>query len=105
MPGLYNTQLLNRLFPLILSISPYSGANWNQQMFSFFWDEVGSSLWTEDAFDSLFRLLAKRELTDLVPYLFSSKTSQAIFAAMSYQYRGAFIEHLLQMREDVAEEI
>ena len=53
-------------------------------MFNYFWDELGGLLWNEDAFDNMFKLLAKRELTELVSMIFRSRTTTTIFEAMSY---------------------
>ena len=73
-------------------------------MFEYFWEDLGF-LWTEDTFESLFKLLAKKDYEDYVPIIFNSKTSQTIFEAMSYVYRFSFIEHLLQSKHDLIEEI
>ena len=74
-------------------------------MFNYFWDELGGLLWNEDAFDNMFKLLAKRELTELVSMIFRSRTTTTIFEAMSYQYRFAFLDHLLQSRHDLLDEL
>lgn len=63
-------------------------------MFMYFWEELGY-LWSEDTFDNLFKLLAKSDLPDYLGMLFESKTTKAIFEAMSYQYKFSFIEHIL----------
>lgn len=116
-PGLFNSQQLNRLFPLIVSLShataPQSQYSVSQKqvlmsnsgldMFRYFWDSNGH-LWNEDALESVLKLLARRELPDLVPLLFESRTTQTILEAMSYQYRFSFVEHLLQIRNDILEE-
>ena len=116
-PGLFNSQQLNRLFPLVVSLShatapqsQYSVShkqvlmgNSGIDMFRYFWDANGH-LWNEDALESLLKLLARRELPDLVPLLFESRTTQTILEAMSYQYRFSFVEHLLQIRHDILEE-
>jgi|LauGreDrversion4_2_1035121.scaffolds.fasta_scaffold132824_5 hypothetical protein len=73
------------------------------EMFRYFWDG-NSYLWNEDSLESLIKVLARRELPDLVPLLFESRTTQTILEAMSYQYRFSFIEHLLQIRNDILEE-
>jgi hypothetical protein len=104
-PGLYDTQLLNRLFPLIISLSPTENSAWNQDMFGYFWDDLGGFLWNEDSFEALLKLVIKRELLDLIPILFRSRTTHSIFAAMSYHYRFSFIEHLLQLRNDTLDEL
>jgi hypothetical protein len=70
-------------------------------MFSYFWEEIGGYLWNEEALESLIKLLARRELSELLPQVFASRTAHAIFAAMSYSYRYTFIEHLLQVKEEL----
>lgn len=114
-PGLFNSQQLNRLFPLVVSLghaaAPQSEYSHSQvvtgssglEMFRYFWEGNGH-LWTEDALECVLKLLARREQADLVPLLFESRTTQTIFAAMSYQYRFSFVEHLLQVRHDILEE-
>lgn len=69
-PGLYATQSLNRLFPLILALSQYQGQAWHQDMFTFFWEEIGGYLWNEDSLEGLIKVLARRELADLLPQVF-----------------------------------
>lgn len=87
-PGLFNSQQLNRLFPLVVSLahatapqSQYSvslkqvlTSNTGMDMFRYFWDG-NAYLWNEDALESLLKLLARRELPDLVPLLFESRTT------------------------------
>jgi len=73
-------------------------------MFNYFWQDLGY-LWDEDAFENLFKLLAKGENADYLPFLFQSKTLLSIFEAMSYQYRFSFIQHVLQTRKDMLEEL
>lgn len=118
-PGLYNTQTLNKIFPLVVAIthatSPASHfsvsqgglvqGNQGMDMFRYFWEELGGYLWNEDSFECLFKLLARRELTDMVPLVFQSKTTKTIFSGMSYQYRLSFIEHLLNIKHDMMDEI
>jgi hypothetical protein len=98
-PGLFNTQMISRVFPFAVAL-----AKANTGMFAFFWDEMGY-LWDEETLDNLFSMLAKREMADYLTMLFDSRTSRTIFAAMSYQYRFTFVEHLLQTRSDLLEEI
>lgn len=73
-------------------------------MFRFFWEDL-KYLWNEDTFDNLFKLLAKKELVDYLQLMFRSRTAISIFEAMSYQYKFHFIEHLLQTKHDLIEEI
>lgn len=72
-------------------------------MFSYFWNDL-SFLWSEDTFENLFKLLAKRGLSDYVQALFRSRTTVTIFEAMSYQYKFLFIDHILQIKHDLIEE-
>lgn len=118
-PGLYNTQMLYKIFPLVIaithatspatnfsiSIGASSSANPGLEMFKYFWEDLGGYLWNEEHFECLFKLICRRELTDLVPALFSSRTTQAIFEAMSFQYRFSFIERILTQRTDMLEDI
>ena len=69
-PSLYKTQLLNQLYPLIISLSPTPSAPWNNEAFTLFWEDLGGYLWNEDSFESLFKLVLRRELADLIPQLF-----------------------------------
>jgi len=43
-------------------------------MFQYFWEDM-SYLWSEDTFDNLFKLLAKKELSDYLSFIFKSKTT------------------------------
>lgn len=81
--------MVNKLFPFISSIQ-----NGNSDMFMYFWEELGF-LWGEDTLENLFKILAKKDLTDYLSLLFRSRTAHTIFEAMSYHYRFTFIEHLL----------
>lgn len=118
-PGLFNSQLFNRLFPLIVSLTQAASSQSNfsvshgvyrqdnsLEMFTYFWEDLGEYMcWNEDSLESLFKLLARRELPDMLPLVFGSKTAHTIYEAMSYQYRFAFVEHLLQARHDLLDEI
>lgn len=104
-PGLYGTQLFNQLFPLVISLSPTSTSLWDQDMFKYFWEDLGGNLWNEDSFESFFKLILRRELSDVIPILFQSQSTHSIFLSMSYHYRFSFIEHLLQLRHDLIDEI
>ena len=98
-PGLFNTQIVNRIFPFIVSLS-----KGNQEMFVYFLEDLGF-LWDEDTFDNLFETLTKRELNEYLPLVFKSRTVQTIFYAMSYQYRFCYIEHILSAKKDLLDEI
>jgi hypothetical protein len=39
-------------------------------MFTFFWEEIGGYLWNEDSLEGLIKVLARRELADLLPQVF-----------------------------------
>ena len=71
----------------------------------YFWEEIGGYLWNEDNLETLIKVLARRELADLLPQVFSSRTTHAIFTAMSYSYRITFIEHLLSTKEELLAEL
>ena len=73
-------------------------------MFIYFWEDLGY-LWSEDTLEGLFKVLVKRDLEEYLPILFRSRTSHTIFESMSYLYRFSFIEHLLQSKHDLIEEI
>jgi hypothetical protein len=74
-------------------------------MFNYFWEEIGGYLWNEDNLETLIKVLARRELADLLSQVFSSRTTHAIFTAMSYSYRITFIEHLLSTKEELLAEM
>ncbi len=74
-------------------------------MYKYFWEDLGGYLWNEDSFESIFKLVLRREISDVIPILFNSQTTHSIFFAMSYHYRFSFIEHLLQLRHDIIDEI
>lgn len=63
-------------------------------MFKFFWG-MQSSYASEESFECLFRLLARREQSDWVGYFLRSRATWTVFLDMSYSYRPEFIEHLL----------
>jgi hypothetical protein len=44
----------------------------NTEMFKYFWEEMAYVYAQENTFESLFRLLAKKEKPDLISYLLSS---------------------------------
>ena len=68
-PGMFNTQQLRWLFPFIVALQ-----KGNQELFTYFWEDL-SYLWNEDTFDILFKLLAKKDCSDYVTFLFRSKTT------------------------------
>ena len=63
-PGLFDTQELNKLFPFIVALQ-----NQNNLMFQYFWSDLGY-LWNEDTFENLFKLLAKKDQSDYIDLLF-----------------------------------
>jgi hypothetical protein len=75
------------------------------EMFEFFWEELGGSLWNENSFDSLFKLLAKRDLAKFLKSLFKSQTTLAIFYGMSHQYRYTFIDNILNTKQIMLDEL
>ena len=66
-PGIFKTQEISRLFPFIMAIR-YN----NQEMFQYFWEELSFVFSNEETFESLFRVLAKREKPELVSFLLNS---------------------------------
>lgn len=89
-PGVFDTQDINRLFPFVVAIEKQ-----DMPMFKYFLDDLDGSLWNEETLENLFELLAKKDQTEFLGSVFSSKTTHTIFEAMSYQYRFSFIQHLL----------
>ena len=96
-PGMFKTQMVNQLYPFMASMN-------NLPMFTYFWEELGY-LWTEDTFENVFKMLAKRGLDEYAVVMFRSRTAHGMFGAMSYSYRFLFLEHVLQVKHDVVEEV
>lgn len=89
-PGIFKTQEISRLFPFIIAL------RLNKiEMFKYFWDQLAYVYCTEDTFENLFRLLAKREQTEMVSYFLKSRSTKTLFLSMSYSYRTEFIDHAL----------
>jgi len=97
-PSLEKTQDLNRVFPFVAALQQN-----NQSTFFHFWEQLGY-LWNEDILELLFRLLAKKDLSEHVPRLFKSRTTHAIFDAMSYMYRFQFVEGFLNAHDELVKE-
>ena len=85
-PGLQKTNEVNKLFPFYIALTTN-----NDELFSYFWEHERSMQWNEDTFESLFKLMAKREASHLLTNFIKSRTTLAIFSGMSYTYRGTFI--------------
>lgn len=99
-PGIFKTQEISRLFPFVMSL------RLNKiEMFKYFWDELAYVYCSEETFDNLFRLLAKREQTEIVSYFLESKATKTLFFSMSYAYRSEFIEHVLQIKGEILNEL
>ena len=81
-PGLYSTNEVNKLFPFYVSL-----ATGNEDMFDYFWTQQKKLNWTEDAFETLFAMLAKREASHAIPALLRSSTTHSLFLAMTYSYK------------------
>lgn len=73
-------------------------------MLKYFWEDC-AYLWTEDSFDSLLKLLLRRDSCDYVSFLFRSRTTHSLFLSMSYAYRFKFLEHILANKNDFLDEI
>ena len=48
-------------------------------MFAYFWEEIGGYLWNEETLETLLKVMARRELTDLIPFVMGSRTAHGIF--------------------------
>jgi hypothetical protein len=91
---------VNKLFPFYVSLTIG-----NNEMFEYFWTEQRQLKWNEDSFESLFRLLAKREASHLLSSFLNSRTTLAIFFGMSYAHRGKIMETLLAIQDEILDEI
>lgn len=74
-------------------------------MFKYFWEEMDYVYCNEETFESLFRLLARREKPDLVLFLLSSKATATLFLSMSYSYRLEYISDILQIKADILQDL
>lgn len=99
-PGIFKTQEISRLFPFIIAMRYNS-----QSMFKFFWEELAYVYNNEETFESLFRLLAKREQSEMVGFFLKSKSTKTFFLSMSYAYRTEFLDHVLQIKGDMLKEL
>jgi hypothetical protein len=91
---------VSRLFPFVIALR-----NNNIQMFKYFWDNLSYVYCNEQTFEGLFRMLAKREKSELVSYFLGSPSTKTLFLAMSYSYRSEFVEHALQIKGDIINEL
>ena len=73
-PGLYSTNEVNKLFPFYVAL-----ATANEEMFEYFWTVQKKLVWSEDTFEALFTLLAKREASHFLTCLLRSTTTHALF--------------------------
>ena len=99
-PGLYSTNEVSKLFPFYVALSTS-----NEDMFEYFWCEQRRLNWTEDSFEMLFTLLAKREASQMIPTLLRSQTTHSLFEAMTYSYRDIFMERILSIEEELLDEL
>lgn len=74
-------------------------------MFKYFWEDLSFVYSNEETFESLFRVLAKREKPELISFLLSSQATKTLFLSMSYAYRSEFIDHVLHIKGDILKEI
>ena len=100
-PGLFSTNEVNKLFPFYVALSSPN----NEDMFNYFWNEQRQLQWTEDSFDGLFKLLAKREASHFITSLFRSPTTLSLFLALSFSYRFTFMERILSTQGEILDEI
>lgn len=75
------------------------------EMFYYFWSELDFIYGNEETFEILFRQLAKREQTELISFFMRSRTTKTMFLSMSYSYRIDFIDHILQIKDEIHNEI
>ena len=99
-PGLFSTNEVNKLFPFYVALSSS-----NEEMFNYFWNEQRQLQWTEDSFDGLFKLIAKREASHFITPLLQSQTTLSLFLAMSFSYRFTFMERILATQGEILDEI
>ena len=99
-PGLYSTNEVSKLFPFFVAL-----ATGNEEMFDYFWTHQKKLNWTEDAFETLFTLLAKREASHIIQLLFRSRTTHSMFQAMTYSYRDVFMERILSIEDELLDEL
>jgi hypothetical protein len=69
-PGLFKTQEISRLFPFIIALRLN-----NVLMFEYFWEKMSYVYATEENFENLFRLLAKREKFDMIHFFLRSRAT------------------------------
>lgn len=74
-------------------------------MFKYFWEELGYVYSNEETFESLFRLLARREQSEMVGFFLKSRATKTFFLSMSYAYRTEFLDHVLQIKGDILKEL
>ena len=97
----FKEQEVSRLYPFLMALKHN-----NDAMFKYFWEEISYVYCTETTFESLFRVLAKKQKHhDLISYLLSSKPMVTLFLSMSYSYRHEFIEHILKLKNVILKEL
>ena len=74
-------------------------------MFKYFWEELDYVYSNEETFESIFRLLAKAEQSELVNIFLSSKPTKTFYLSMSYAYRTEFLDHVLSIKGEILKEI
>lgn len=99
-PGLYSTNEVSKLFPFYVAL-----ATGNEEMFDYFWTRQKKLNWTEDSFETLFSLLAKREASHMIPALLRSPTTHSLFQAMTYSYRDICMERILSIEDELLDEL
>lgn len=52
----------------------------------------------------LFKLLAKREQSDVVSFFLSCRATKTLYLSMSQAYKSEFIDHVLLIKEDILKE-
>lgn len=99
-PGIFKAQEVSRLFPFIIALR-----HSDVSMFQYFWDELAYVYANEDCFESLFRLLAKREQSDMMNFFLRSRATRTLFLSMSFSYRAEFVDHILDIKGEILKEL
>ena len=74
-------------------------------MFQYFWEELAYVYANEHCFDSLFKLLAKREQSEMMNFLLPSRATKTLFLSMSFSYKAEFMDHLLEIKDEILNEL
>jgi len=99
-PGIFKAQEISRLFPFVIALRMNDVA-----MFQFFWNDLAYVYATEECFENLFRLLAKREQSDMMSFFLRCRATRTLYLSMSYSYRAEFVDHILDIKGEILKEL